>query len=323
MNRRFSFALALLAALALVACSGDDSSGGPPGNQDDAASPGSDGAAPTPDAGPAPNDAAVAPDTAFPIPPGLSADETAAFLAVNTARAGAGSPLDAIVDALDTSAAKHCAYYAANASQSACVSNPHVEVSSCASYYAASFDQREKAAGYTGSPSSEVMAFAGDPKTAVEEWLQTIYHRYPIIDPWQRDFGYGKATGCDTIDFGVGDGTKTPDATIAVYPFDGQTNVPTLFAGNEGPQPNAPPTGWPSGYPVSIHLKGTVANMTITKDGDSTPLPSYKPNLLSFQPNAVFVSPNKPLSPGTKYRVHADGMNSAGAFSKDWSFTTQ
>ena len=163
------------------------------------------------------------------------------------------------------------------------------------------------------------MAFLGDPKSAVDEWVDTIYHRYPILDPWTRDFGYGSTMGCDTIDFGAG--ASTPNSTIAVYPYDGQTNVPLSFDGNEGPAPNAPPSGWPSGFPISIHLKGTVANFTVTKDGASTPLPSYLPNPLSFEGNAIFMSPNAPLEAHTKYNVHADGMNGA-AFTKDWTFTT-
>ena len=316
MTRRSRAALTLAAASLFACSSADDTAIVDP---DAGGADGSVGADVS--VGP-PDDGGAKADTSTPVPPGLTADQTAAFQAVNDARTGAGSPPAQLVNPLDVSSEKHCGYYAANAKQPTCVANPHVEVSSCASYVGASFGDREKAAGYSGSASTEIMAFAGDPKIAVAEWLQTIYHRYPIIDPWERDFGYGKATSCDTMDWGVGAGSQTPDTTIAMYPYDGQTAVPLSFSGNEGPQPNAPPTGWPSGYPVSIHLKGTVSKFTITKDGDAAPLPSYTPNPLSFEPNAVFVSPNKPLLANTKYRVHAEGKNSAGPFTKDWAFTT-
>lgn len=252
-------------------------------------------------------------------PAGISPEAAQAYTRVNEARVAAGSPCSSVVPALDASAEAHCAYYAGNKGNSQCIASPHVEVSSCASFYAANFDEREKKAGYAGSPSSENMHFVGDPAGAVQGWLDTMYHRYPIIDPWQRDFGYGKAQGCDTMDFGSG--ASTPADTIAVYPYDGQTGVGTSFYGNESPAPQAPPGGWPSGYPISVHVKGSVDTIQVTKDGSSTPLSTVTAAKLSWQNDAVFFYTEKPLDPGTKYHVHVAGNNGA-PFTKDWDFTT-
>ncbi len=273
---------------------------------------GGDGDAPGYDAGPPPS---------CPAPPaGASTAALDAHAAVEAARVGAGSPCATMVTELNLSAAKHCAYYAANTKQPTCIANPHVEVSSCASFFAAAYDQRMKAAGYAGSPSSEDMHFLGAGKAAVQGWLDTIYHRYPILDPWTRDFGYGNATGCDTMDFGAG--AATPSSTVAVYPYDGQTGVPTSFGGAETPAPPMPPGGWPAGYPISVFYKGTLAKWTVTQDGATTALPTQSPAKLGYQGNATFFYTDKPLSPKTKYLVHVEGNNGA-AFSRDWSFTTQ
>jgi hypothetical protein len=268
-----------------------------------------------------PTDAVAPPPQCPSAPSGITSDQSAAYAAVNNARVGAGSPCSAMVPALNTSTSKHCTYYSANEAPdaAACIASPHVEVQGCASYYAANWNDRETMAGYMGNPTSEDMHFLDNGAAAVQGWLDTIYHRYPVLDPWERDFGYGNSTGCDTMDFGSG--AATPATVVAVYPYDGQKNVPTSFDGAESPAPPAPPGGWPSGYPISIFVQGTVAHFTITKDGSVTAEATLAVPLLSYQPNAQFMYTTTPLVASTKYNVHADGSNGA-AFTKDWSFTT-
>lgn len=252
-------------------------------------------------------------------PVGVTAEAIAAFEAVNAARVAAGSPCAALVPTLDTAAERHCAYYAANGAAPMCRASPHVEVMGCASFFAAQFNERVHAAGYTGNASSENMHFVGDPRRAVQGWLDTVYHRYPVLDPWTRDLGYGRATGCDTMDFGTG--AATPNSTVAVYPFPGQTGVPTSFGGAESPTPPAPPGGWPAGFPISVFHKGTLSAFTITRDGASTPLATQTIPRLSYQGNATFIYANSPLARGARYNVHVAGYNGA-PFVRDWSFTT-
>jgi hypothetical protein len=321
--RYFALALTLPPfALFPIAC-GSHAAGGTPDGGATSSNGGTGGGAPdagagTTGAGGATTDAAP-PSSCPAAPAGISPAGLVAYAEVNVARVAAGSPCAAVVPALDLSAEKHCAYYSANLMEAACIASPHVEVSTCTDYYAANFDQRETMAGYTGSPSSENMYFFDDPKLAIAGWIDTIYHRYPILDPWERDFGYGGAMGCDTMDFGSG--AATPSTTIAVYPYDGQTGVGTQFAGAEIPAPPPPPGGWPAGYPISIFYQGTLTTTTVTQDGASTPLSIQTVPMLSFQPNATYFYTDQPLSPNTKYNVHVAGNNGA-AFTKDWSFTT-
>jgi len=238
-----------------------------------------------------------------PAPTGAPADATKALTESNDIRAKIGSPCATNVATLDTSATKHCAYYKANAAMSQCVSNAHVEVMSCTMYVGAQFYDRMASAGYNSQPAAEDMAFVGDPQAAVGEWVDSVWHRPPLLSPWVRDFGYGSATGCDTADFGVG--ASSPDTALAVYPYDGQTAVPTSFSGNEGPTPPAPPGGFPSGYPIHVFTKGTISVHTLTLDGDSTAIPHVffgpnDPQSMGFLRDAYVMYANKPLTPGKK-----------------------
>jgi hypothetical protein len=257
-----------------------------------------------------------------PAPAGASADAAAALELENDVRLAMGVPCAAMVEEINTAAQRHCEYYSSNSGS--CVANPHSEVMGCAMFVAERFDQRMRAAGYGGSPASEDMAFTGNGAAAVQMWIDSVWHRTPVLSPWMRDVGYGGTSNCDTMDFGRG--ASTPANLIAYYPHGGQTGVPTSFDGRfEGPMPPAPPTGWPSGYPITIYLQGTVTEHTLTVDGDATPIEHVwlTPDD-SFLLSTEFVMyANRPLTGGTTYRVHVVGTGRDGAVDLDWTFTTR
>jgi hypothetical protein len=237
---------------------------------------------------------------------------------MNQTRAAMGSPCASLVPALDTSATKHCQYYAANASSSTCVADPHSEVSTCTDFVAASFATREKDAGYTGFANSEVMAFLDNGARAVQTWIDSVWHRTPILSPWVRDAGYGAATACDTMDFGIG--ATSPNGVVVTYPYDGQTGVPVSFDGSrEGPTPPAPPGGWPSGYPITVFIKGAsgtaITNHVLSVDGGAPIAHQWvtpqTPN--AVLQDAVILYADSPLTSGTKYRVQVSGTGNGGA----------
>lgn len=261
-----------------------------------------------------------------PAPPASATATTLdAYARVTELRQIAGLPCASFVDALDTSSARHSAYYAANQDDDHCVADPHAEVSGCALFVHPFFADREVLAGYGGTPSFETMVFgsAASGANAVQIWVDSVWHRTPILSPWVRDMGYGDAPGVATMDFGVG--AATSSSAVATYPADGQTDVPTSFAGNtEFPTPPVPPEGWPSGYPITIYMKGTVSSMVLTRDGDPTPIDSqaFGPNdaaAMGLLDDDYMLYANRPLAGGTLYRVHAE--TSRGAL--DFSFTTR
>jgi hypothetical protein len=279
-----------------------------------------------------------------PAPSGITTDQTTALQIINQTRGAMGSPCATMVPALNTSATKHCAYYAANASNSMCIANPHVEVQGCTDYVAANFGDRETAAGYTCTPSltqecgaSEVMAFDDNPTAALGQWLGSIYHRSPLLDPRMRDFGYGNATACDTIDLGEGAGSTTPDDVIVSYPYDGQTGVGLSFNGaEESPTPPVPPNGWPSAYPIHIFMAATTVTLTTDEFGVEggaqlahqvmTPQSAQ-----GYLQNALVLYGNAPLMQNTTYRVHVAGTRqnqgfmstTMSSFDVSFAFTTQ
>ncbi len=134
------------------------------------------------------------------------------------------------------------------------------------------FSDRMGMMSYKGHPRFEVMAYVGHGRTAVGQWLDSVWHRIPIVSPDVDEAGYGKSGRCDTMDFGLSTGTSEP--RNLVYPFDGQTEVPRAFSGRESPEPPAPPEGWPSGYPISLNAPGmTVREHTIVVDGGTENIP--------------------------------------------------
>jgi hypothetical protein len=240
-----------------------------------------------------------------------------------------GLQCQTMIETINRGAQNHCNYYAANRRISMCVANPHNEVMSCAMFTGVGFSDRMRAAGYTGSPSFEVMAFVNNGTAATQMWIDSIWHRTPVLSPWTLDMGYGSAAGCDTIDYGVGAGGSVPASTIATYPYNNQTSVPVSFSGNEGPPPPAPPTGWPSGYPITIYFRGTLSTHTLTVDGSATEIPHMwlapgSAQAMGLLRNEFVMYANRPLTAATRYRVRATGMASGGgATTIDFVFTTR
>ena len=159
--------------------------------------------------------------------------------AVNTLRLAMGVECAKLVLDLDASATAHCDFYAANTGNMMCEGgsiSPHDEVMGCTGFTGADPGARVAAAGYVGRGWGEVMAFNDDPLKAVDQWVNSVWHRTPLLSPWWDVMGYGNAAKCDVID--LGPGTQSPSTAIAMYPYAGQTNVVRSFNGaEEGPVP--------------------------------------------------------------------------------------
>jgi len=270
--------------------------------------------------------AEVAAPAECPAPPaGAPAEAVAALNAENTLRVAMGVPCANLVLTLCTAAQNHCDYYSTNNGSATCeAASAHSEVSGCPEFTGESPGTRVKAAGYTGSGWSECMAFMGNPAGAVKMFVDSVYHRVPVLSPWYTDMGYGGGTGCDTMDFGAGP-SAAPNTATAFYPYDGQLDVPLSFNGaQEGPTPPAPPGGWPSGYPVILYGKNlTVSAHQIVVDGTTTPLPHlWLDGDSTLGSSAKVLYTEAPLTANTTYRVLIDGSNASGSVRFEWTFTT-
>ena len=276
---------------------------------------------------------AVPSPSSCPAPPaGATLAALAALNTVNNLRIAAGAACVNLDLTIGAAAAAHCAYYAMNkGGDPMCTDNPHYEVMGCAGFTGAGPVDRMQAAGFAKNGGGEVMAFLNDPLGAVQMWVDSVWHRIPILDPGTVILGYGAADGCDTIDFGPH--SRDEAARVVVYPFDNQTGVTTAFDGRyEGPMPPAPATGWPSSNPISLYAQGlTVTEHLLFLDGDSTPLdhtwldpasPALTDEQKRMLRNVVFMYGNAPFLPFTTYRVRMSGTYAGGALAKEWTFTT-
>lgn len=199
---------------------------------------------------------------------------------------------------------------------------------------------RMKHFGFKGSPGWEVMAFTGNPVTAIESWLETLYHRIPFVHPNSFETGYGMtsggcynwANGVDVMDFSLTQNVPV-DEPVA-YPYDGQAGVYRQWLGNESPQPPLPAgEKYPSGPIITLTFPGTymsakpfsisihdlidptgngVPHQWVTPDNDPAGMLSRTVALYSFDP----------LAANTKYTVRLEGKWNGENRVWEWSFTT-
>jgi hypothetical protein len=267
----------------------------------------------------------------MPPPMGASAQAVEAWTIINEMRLAGGAGCMNMVPALNTSAQSHCDYRAMNRSNPSCMADAHSQIAGCPGFTGLNAQAREIAAGYPRALAyTEVaLTYGNNPKLAIPGWMVTPYHRIPLVDPWTTDMGWGGGPGCDVIDIGRGM-VRPPDSTISVYPYDGQTEVPTSFNGLESPQPPPPASGWPSSFPVSIYAQRlNITEHVMTKDGDATPLehifldtknPGVAQLRAYFGNTAMLYG--AAFEPSTTYRVKMVGSYAGGALNTEWTFTT-
>jgi cysteine-rich repeat protein len=258
-----------------------------------------------------------------------------AMHAINAARAKAdvpGRPLDSHAV---QSAQAHATYYATNAAAYANMESPHGETSGYPGFTGTDFSTRMAAAGFTGSPFFETMAFSANPTSAVAQWLNTVFHRIPILHPNMATFGYGLSTlnarNNDVVDYGGGSAESA--SKVILWPPPGATAIPRSFnITQEGPTPPAPPGGGNTTGPIVSVFFANGANGTITshaiKDGNGTTLPDtfIAKNDATFGPfmsgSYCFYAAG-PAAAGATFTVEIHGMVNGQPFSRQWTFTTQ
>jgi len=273
---------------------------------------------------------------------------------------------------LDTAAANHLKYLLANASGGALL-NFHSETSGNADYTGATLLARTTLAGYTGTEVSEDgCAFSSSDAVSgaqcLASLLDTVYHRLSLTNIYV-DVGIafgtdGKGNTVGVIDMGIpnslyGNWAGQLPAANVVYPFAGQTGVPTSFA----PQAEEPVPGvgfgpgstvTTIGYPITVEMVDqalataypngylpsdiVVTGFTLTTTGSSTPVAAQivaaagvvagpgmtlstdgQSELVSTQ---IYMLPLSPLTNATTYNVVFTGTVKGQPVSLSWSFTT-
>jgi tetratricopeptide (TPR) repeat protein len=260
-------------------------------------------------------------------PARLAADRKAALDLVNASRAQAG--LSAVTEdpALDGSAQAHAHYFLFNVTdQSVAGLGIHTEQQSLAGFTGADPGARARHFGYKGDHTAEVLDHVFTPGASVRDWTNSVFHRFPILEPETQSMGYGEAhvglLSIQLIDFGVGAPTH---ADAVVYPLDNQKDLPAAFVGNEIPDPAPQGAQYPLGYPLTLET-GAAAQLAVSSgrllgpDGQQVVAYELRPGsaLVSF---AWALVPAAPLTPGATYTAEVIGTLDGKQYSKRWSFT--
>jgi len=210
----------------------------------------------------------------------------------------------------------------------------HEELSGLPGFTGQWHSDRMTAQGYSWSGAGEVISFGKDAQAGVDALIMAIYHRFIILSPSYPEVGIGDAPHagyqmCQVIDFGRQSMVPAPTGKLAIYPADGQTEVPISFdSDTESPDP-APGLGV-VGYPVSIQFSAeqtvTGASFVLQTSAGGTVdsillQPGSNSNMKAGTPNFALI-PSQPLQTESTYTATFSATVSGKAFTASWSFTT-
>lgn len=186
---------------------------------------------------------------------------------------------------------------------------------------------RDRHFGYGGNRGGEVINHVFTPRANVQSWVDSVYHRYPIIGRETHIEGYGEAQvgiiSVSVMDFGIG---APGSGEAIVYPAAGQKDVPAAFAGNEVPDPLPQGGSYPTGYPVTLAVGGgdtleVTSGRLLAPDGKEVASYSLAPGQRSLAANEWALLAKSPLTPGATYTAEVIGKLNGKDYSKRWSFT--
>ena len=264
-------------------------------------------------------------------PDSATLSQRMALQELNRVRALVGLPIVNEVAALNKAALAHAKFITRHCRQYANMGvSPHQEDSSFGDGFTGQWPwDRTAAAGYPQTMGvGEVIAFVAAPTEAVDQWVDSLYHRLLIFDLGLKEIGYGKSkdTNCtnlyghvDVMDLGIG--MPSPSApAVVLYPPDGATDVPRAFNGYESPQPPVPKGGYPSGTMITAQLrdvrvqwtghklievdtKRDVPHMAVSNVPNPEAGVDKDPQAMSGMKPYIAIYAHSPLNPNTKYRV--------------------
>src|SRR5215472_4259114 len=260
-------------------------------------------------------------------PADLAADRKAALDSLNSLRSSLALPSVPEDPALAEAAQAHAYFFLFNAGQQQLTGTGiHTEDPSLPGFIGAQPLDRDRHFGYGGARVDEGITRVLTPSSSIADLVDSVFHRYPLIDGETAVAGYGEAR-IGVLSIGVLEiGLKQPgSADPIVYPSSDQTNVPAAFIDNEVPDPLPQGATKPAGYPVTLQLGGA-QKLTITTGRllgpDGQEVPGYTLNPGNQVTGAQWsLIPHSPLKPGAKYTAEVVGTADGQAFTKRWSFT--
>jgi uncharacterized protein YkwD len=205
----------------------------------------------------------------------------------------------------------------------------HREVASTPGFTGVTMRDRSTRFGYPQASMAEDITHRGQPAPAIKDWVDSVYHRFPLMIPTLDAVGFGEATGgglpIDVLDMGYLNEAGDPRSMV-VFPAEGQAAVPNAFVGNELPDPVPPGGKYPTGYPVTLNFNPYVnvsVSVSEVRDAGGNLVDSYVLPATRSDENVLTILPKAPLTPRTTYQVHVRGTIEGSPFTRDWSFTTE
>jgi len=248
--------------------------------------------------------------------------------AVNSIRATAGLASWRLSLPLEGAARAHSQYFLGNLSRFGTLTDAaHQEQPGWPLFTGRTPWARDVAFGFNGDGDSEVMAFGVDTAEAVELWLDSVYHRFGLLDPGLTSMGFGIAGGTSgrsddlpvtTLNAGFEAQAEVQNGRAVVWPVPGQTGIPVEFEAGEMPDPlaNFPGARYPAGYPVTVSFFGlgvqalSVSAATLTAHGQAVPANVLTP-AVEHNPDELGMSmallPKAPLQHRTGYEAAVSG----------------
>lgn len=182
----------------------------------------------------------------------------------------------------------------------------------------------------------EGIAFTKDAKSAIDQLMNSIYHRIPLLQPNVTKIGYsnggngGYSNGnaVDVINYlspGL-DGNK-----IAYYPADGQVDVLKSFVpSTEDPNPLSEDENDLVGSPISVHFQlptvphvmKNVSAKLIDENNKEVEIYILSPENDENLYSELFIIPKDSLDSETLYTVTVKATYGSTTFNRTWSFVT-
>ncbi len=271
------------------------------------------------------------------LPMEASSEQADALWWVNTYRRQAGlGPMDQ-VQTINIAASAHAQFVDANPQFYAEGQlSLHQQSPDGVGFTGESFWERMSAAGYLDEPYREVIARQPTAAAAVAHWMESLYHRLPLLQPVATHMGYGAMiSGTDfvnVLDVGIAPGPEVMVGNGVAWPPSGMRDVAVSWDGMEEPQPPPPIGGYPSGPVVTlIFSRSTELTLIDHKMIDVTAGSSLishtalsPENDIRMKENtAVALYADSPLNPGREIEVDITVDANGKSIRRVWRFFTQ
>jgi uncharacterized protein YkwD len=273
----------------------------------------------------------INPDAHFPVAVQdlRRATNERALAALNAARALAGLAPVTLDDRIVEGATSHAYWWLFNLALPQVKGlGIHREVTGTPGFTGLSMRDRATTFGYPQASMAEDITHRGNPEGAISDWVDSVYHRFPIMRPDLEAIGFGLAIGgglpIEVMDMGYRRELGDPNEQV-VFPAAGQTKVSTVFLGNELPDPVPAGGKYPTGYPITVNYNPNV-NVHVLEssltDASGAAVDSYTIAPSTADENVYTILPKQPLKPGMTYHVHVAVSIQGARATRDWSFTT-